>query len=206
MFFLFLNDISTGEVLIILVFILMFFGSKSIPNMARTFGRTLRQIRDATDDIKRDIRNSTSEIEKEITNARDNLSENAKSVSDSFNQQTKNLEDISKKFKSTLDQTDKETISNKRRPITQKFVDEEELISLDDDENEPTNSKNEKHVKKDQTGQKILTDKDPNTDNDKEIVQDENIADTNEATVPPDSKNSELKSDNKPKEDKAPET
>ncbi|RLD25462.1 MAG: twin-arginine translocase TatA/TatE family subunit, partial [Bacteroidetes bacterium] len=60
MLYLFLNSISTGEVIIIMIFILMFFGSKSIPGMAKTFGRTLRQIRDATDDIKRDIRNSTS--------------------------------------------------------------------------------------------------------------------------------------------------
>ena len=34
--------------------------------MARTFGKGLRQIRDATDDIKRDIRQSTDQIQKDI--------------------------------------------------------------------------------------------------------------------------------------------
>ena len=66
MIYLFLNDISTGEVVVILIFILIFFGSKNIPGMAQSIGKGLRQLRDATDDIKRDIRHSVSEIEKEV--------------------------------------------------------------------------------------------------------------------------------------------
>ena len=73
MIYLFLNSISTGEVIIILIFILMFFGSKNIPGMARTFGKGLRQIRDATDDIKRDIRQSTDQIQKDIQSNMSNI-------------------------------------------------------------------------------------------------------------------------------------
>ena len=98
----------------------------------QTFGKTLRQIRDATDGIKRDIRNSTSEIEKEFKGIQDDVKKSSKSVTDSFDQQAKNLKNISKKFKSTLESTDKETISNKRRPITEKFAPEEEIFSSDD--------------------------------------------------------------------------
>lgn len=150
MLYLFLNSISTGEVIIIMVFILMFFGSKSIPNMAKTFGRTLRQIRDATDDIKRDIRNSTSEIEKEFKGIKEDITKSSKSVTENFENQTKDLKDISKKFKSTLESAGTETISNKRKPITEKFVSEEELISgeerkedqADLEKSEITNSEN----------------------------------------------------------------
>ena len=66
MVYLFLNSISTGEVFIILIFVLMFFGSKNIPGMARSLGKALRQVRDATDDIKRDIRKSVDGIEKDV--------------------------------------------------------------------------------------------------------------------------------------------
>ena len=46
--FLLLDGISTGELFFVFLIILIFFGSKSIPKMARTFGRGIRQIRDAS--------------------------------------------------------------------------------------------------------------------------------------------------------------
>jgi len=45
------NDIAGSEVLLILVFILIFFGSKSIPTLARTLGKTMRQIKEASSDL-----------------------------------------------------------------------------------------------------------------------------------------------------------
>lgn len=62
--FLFFN-ISGGEVMVIFMFVLIFFGSKRIPEMARTFGRTIRQVRQATDQIKRDIEHSARDIKNE---------------------------------------------------------------------------------------------------------------------------------------------
>ena len=50
-----LDGISTGELFFVFLIILIFFGSKSIPKMARTFGRGLRQIRDASQEIQDDI-------------------------------------------------------------------------------------------------------------------------------------------------------
>jgi len=64
--YLFLNDVSGSEVLVILLFILIFFGSKSIPGIARTMGRTIRQIQDATNDIQTEIKKSTSEYKKDL--------------------------------------------------------------------------------------------------------------------------------------------
>ena len=54
--FLLLDGISTGELFFVFLIILIFFGSKSIPKMARTFGRGLRQIRDASQEIQDDIK------------------------------------------------------------------------------------------------------------------------------------------------------
>lgn len=62
----FLFSISGGEIAVIVLIILIFFGSKSIPNVARTLGKTMRQFRDATSDIQKDITDSTKDIKKEF--------------------------------------------------------------------------------------------------------------------------------------------
>ena len=59
---LFLNDISGSEILVIMLFILIFFGSKSIPSIAKTIGKGLYQIRNATAEIQHEIKNSVSDI------------------------------------------------------------------------------------------------------------------------------------------------
>lgn len=63
---LFLNDIGTSEVMLILFFILIFFGSKSIPGIARTLGRTIRQVKDATNDIQNEIKKSGADMKKDL--------------------------------------------------------------------------------------------------------------------------------------------
>lgn len=61
-----LNDVGTSELLLILVFILIFFGSKSIPSLARTLGRTIRQVKDASSEIQREITKSGGNIKKDL--------------------------------------------------------------------------------------------------------------------------------------------
>jgi sec-independent protein translocase protein TatA len=56
---LFLSDIGGSEIVLILLVILMFFGSKSIPGIARTAGKTMHQIRQATQDVQDEIKKST---------------------------------------------------------------------------------------------------------------------------------------------------
>ncbi|MEM7161251.1 MAG: twin-arginine translocase TatA/TatE family subunit [Bacteroidota bacterium] len=58
--------ISGPEIFIILIGYLLIFGSKSIPGLARTLGRTARQVKDATDEIKRDLNASAGDIKKEF--------------------------------------------------------------------------------------------------------------------------------------------
>lgn len=57
-------DISGGELLVILLFALLFFGSKGIPGVARTLGRTMRQLRDATAEVQREIQRGADEVKK----------------------------------------------------------------------------------------------------------------------------------------------
>lgn len=57
-----LFDISGGELLVILLFILLFFGAKGIPDMARTMGRFMRQVRDASGEVQREIQKGANEV------------------------------------------------------------------------------------------------------------------------------------------------
>jgi sec-independent protein translocase protein TatA len=63
---LFLNSISGGEIMVVLLIVLMVFGADSIPSLARNMGRGVRQLKDATQDIQRDIANSAKESTSEI--------------------------------------------------------------------------------------------------------------------------------------------
>lgn len=47
--------IGGGELIFIILIILMLFGSDKIPDIARTMGKTMRQLKDATNDIKSEI-------------------------------------------------------------------------------------------------------------------------------------------------------
>ncbi|MEZ4889304.1 MAG: twin-arginine translocase TatA/TatE family subunit [Crocinitomicaceae bacterium] len=64
--YLFLNDVSGSEIFVILIFILIFFGSKSIPGIARTLGRTMRQVKDATSEIQNELKKSTDGYKKDL--------------------------------------------------------------------------------------------------------------------------------------------
>lgn len=63
---LFLSDVAGSEVLLILLVILIFFGPKSIPGIAKTFGKTIYQIKQASDELKSEITKSGMEIKKEL--------------------------------------------------------------------------------------------------------------------------------------------
>lgn len=66
--------ISGAEIFIIMVVILLLFGSKKIPEVAKGLGKGLREFRKATEDIKREINNT--EISKDIKDIKDEISNN----------------------------------------------------------------------------------------------------------------------------------
>ena len=57
---LFLN-LGGGEIFIILLVVLLFFGSKRIPELAKGLGKGMRQFKDAMSGIENEVRNSTSD-------------------------------------------------------------------------------------------------------------------------------------------------
>lgn len=58
--------ISGPEIFVILLIVVMLFGSDKLPEIARGLGKGMRQIKDATNDIKREIKNSAEKHEIDI--------------------------------------------------------------------------------------------------------------------------------------------
>lgn len=62
---LFLN-LGTGEIFLIMMFILIFFGADKLPEMARTLGKGMREMKNATAEIQREIEKSATEVQRNM--------------------------------------------------------------------------------------------------------------------------------------------
>ena len=58
--------IGGPEIIIILLFIVIFFGSSKIPELARTLGKTMREVKDASNEIKKEIRDSANNVKDDL--------------------------------------------------------------------------------------------------------------------------------------------
>ena len=65
--------ISTQEIFVILIIVVMLFGSKKIPELARGLGKGIRELKDASNEIRREIQSSADEISKEAQKIDKNL-------------------------------------------------------------------------------------------------------------------------------------
>jgi len=54
--------IGGPEIIVVLLFVVMFFGSKKIPELAKGLGKAMREVKDASNEIKKEIRDSTTSI------------------------------------------------------------------------------------------------------------------------------------------------
>ncbi|NIK74511.1 sec-independent protein translocase protein TatA [Thermonema lapsum] len=61
---LFLGSIGGTELILILFILLIFFGAKRIPELARGLGRGIREFKDATREVKENIEESVKEDSK----------------------------------------------------------------------------------------------------------------------------------------------
>ena len=58
--------IGGPEILIILLFVVLFFGANKIPELAKGLGKAMRELKDASNEIKKDIRDSTNKIKDDL--------------------------------------------------------------------------------------------------------------------------------------------
>ena len=58
--------IGGTEIIIIILFIVIFFGSEKIPELAKGLGKAMREVRDASNDIKKEIRDNSKSINDDL--------------------------------------------------------------------------------------------------------------------------------------------
>ena len=82
--------ISGGELVLVILLALLFFGSKAIPDIARTLGKGMREFKKAANEIKRELDENTSEIKKDVNEISSTVKKETTEIS---NQISKEFED-----------------------------------------------------------------------------------------------------------------
>ena len=70
------DNIGWGELLLIIGFIVVFFGAKKIPDIAKGLGSGIREFRKAARDIQEDIKNDDKKLDEAGTKTSDSNSKN----------------------------------------------------------------------------------------------------------------------------------
>ena len=79
---LFLESLGGGEVMVILLFILMFFGSEKIPGIARGLGKGIREVKDAMNGVQDELKGGLREAEKEINKIKGDVTKDLPDTND----------------------------------------------------------------------------------------------------------------------------
>ena len=81
--------ISGAEIFVIVLVVLLIFGADKVPEMARTIGKTVKSVREATDDIKYELTKESHKMDeanknmaKEVEEEKKSLAQQAKSIKD----------------------------------------------------------------------------------------------------------------------------
>jgi sec-independent protein translocase protein TatA len=75
-------SIGGGEILLILFIALMLFGANSIPDVAKTLGKVMREFNNATSEIKKEFSEATSDIKKDIRDVSDTVKKDVQNIKD----------------------------------------------------------------------------------------------------------------------------
>ena len=79
--------------MVIMLFILMFFGSKKIPELARGLGKTMREFQNASNGLKQELLSETHKLREEVSTLRQDLQQKAglDKINEEFNSLNENI-------------------------------------------------------------------------------------------------------------------
>lgn len=83
---------SGGEIVVIVFVALLLFGSKAIPDIAKTMGKAMREFQKATNEIKREIKDSGG-LGDEIKDIKSTISEAKSDIQDGVRKHTSDIQD-----------------------------------------------------------------------------------------------------------------
>ncbi|WP_396162905.1 twin-arginine translocase TatA/TatE family subunit [Flavobacterium sp.] len=105
-----------GELLLILIVVLMLFGSKEIPDIARFLGKTMAQLKNATNEIKSEIQKSAHDNGMDIDSLTGGISQEIHKAKSGITQMTNPLESDDLGLQKPLDDVS-ENLEDKSGPI-----------------------------------------------------------------------------------------
>jgi len=83
--FILLFGISGGEILVVLLLVLILFGPKKIPEIARTFGKAINEVKKVQRDINTEINRYAAEVEKPAKEIRHDIEGYRKGIDEQIN-------------------------------------------------------------------------------------------------------------------------
>jgi|GEM_PF-152086 sec-independent protein translocase protein TatA len=111
----FLQNLSSWEILLIFLVVLLFFGAKRLPDLSRSFGKSIREFKKATSDIEADIRTAMDEESDEKEPAKASPTSSTAATTAPKEVEPENIaeevesDDISEKNETEPDSEEKET-------------------------------------------------------------------------------------------------
>jgi sec-independent protein translocase protein TatA len=105
-----------GEIVLILVVVLMLFGSKEIPDIARFLGKTMAQLKNATNEIKSEIQKGARDNGMDMDSITGGISEEINKAKTGISKITNPIENIDLGLQKPVEEL-KENIEDLSGPI-----------------------------------------------------------------------------------------
>ena len=119
MVFAFFN-LGFGELFAIFVVVLLLFGADKIPEFARSLGKGIRYVKDATDSVKRDIQTSVDDVKSDIDVNMKDVKKNLDSVNSVKRQANKKMRSVFDEIADSVDEVKKTSTEVKNDIKSQK--------------------------------------------------------------------------------------
>ena len=108
--------IGGGELILILFIALMLFGSDKIPEIARTMGKAMAQLKNATNDIKSEIQKGTQEAGLDMNTLTGGVSEEIAKAKEGITKMVNPIENINLDVQNPIEKV-KEDIESITGPV-----------------------------------------------------------------------------------------
>ncbi|WP_338409776.1 twin-arginine translocase TatA/TatE family subunit [uncultured Flavobacterium sp.] len=108
--------IGGGELFFIILISIMIFGSKGIPDIARFLGKSMAQLKNATNEIKHEIQKSATENGMDLNTLTGGISEEIKKAKEGIKKAVNPMENIASDIAKPIQKV-KEDIENLSGPI-----------------------------------------------------------------------------------------
>ncbi len=73
-------DVGGGELILILLVVILLFGPKKLPELARSFGKGMRHVRRAQEDLSQQIRDISADVSAPVTKVTDQIKKETEAI------------------------------------------------------------------------------------------------------------------------------